>query len=67
MSIDVIPTGAAIGAEVRGVNLAQPLDDATFAAVDSAYNTHGVIFFRDQGLTPLQQVACETIAPASKV
>jgi taurine dioxygenase len=57
MSIEVIPTGAAIGAEIRGVNLAQPLDDATFAAVENAYNTRGVIFFRDQGLTPSQQVA----------
>jgi taurine dioxygenase len=57
MSFEVIPTGAAIGAEIRGVNLAQPLDDATFAAVENAYNTHGVIFFRDQGLTPSQQVA----------
>jgi taurine dioxygenase len=57
MSIEVIPTGAAIGAEIRGVNLAQPLDDATFAAVEHAYNTRGVIFFRDQGLTPFQQVA----------
>jgi taurine dioxygenase len=57
MSIEVIPTGAAIGAEIRGVNLAQPLDRATFAAVEDAYNTYGVIFFRDQSLTPSQQVA----------
>ena len=57
MSIEVIPTGAAIGAEISGVNLAQPLDNATFAAVENAYNTRGVIFFRDQGLTPSQQVA----------
>ena len=48
MSVEVIPTGAALGAEIRGVNLAQPLDDATFAAVEHAYNTRGVIFFRDQ-------------------
>ena len=27
----IIPTGAALGAEIRGVDLAQPLDDATFA------------------------------------
>jgi len=57
MSIEVIPTGAAIGAEISGVNLAQPLDNATFAAIENAYNTRGVIFFRDQGLTPSQQVA----------
>ena len=52
-----MPIGAAIGAEIRGVNLAQPLDDATFAAVENAYNTHGVVVSRDQGLTPSQQVA----------
>ena len=57
MSIEVIPTGAAIGAEIRGVDLSQPLNDATFAAIDDAYNRHGVIFFRDQHVTPPQQVA----------
>jgi taurine dioxygenase len=57
MSIEVIPTGAAIGAEIRGVNLAHPLDDATFAAIEKAYDNLGVIFFRSQSLTPPQQVA----------
>jgi len=57
MSIEVIPTRAALGAEIRGVNLAHPLDDATFAAIEHAYNIHGVIYFRNQGLTPPQQVA----------
>src|SRR6266849_5543915 len=57
MSIEVISTGAALGAEIRGINLAQPLDDATFAAIERAYNDHGVIFFRDQQVAPPQQVA----------
>ena len=57
MSIEVIPTGAALGAEIRGINLPKPLDDATFAAIDRAYYDHGVIFFRDQQITPPQQVA----------
>src|SRR5258707_5697881 len=57
MAIEIIPTGDALGAEFRGIDLAQPLDDATFAAIDRAYNEHGVIFFRDQRLTPPQQVA----------
>jgi hypothetical protein len=43
MSIEVIPTGAALGAEIRGINLAKPLDDAAFAAIVRAYNDHGVI------------------------
>ena len=57
MSIEIIPTGAALGAEIRGIDLAQSPDDTTFAAIDRAYNEHGVIFFRDQRLTPPQQVA----------
>src|SRR5215469_8848103 len=57
MSIEVIPTGAALGAEIRGVALAGPIDDATFGAIEDAFNRHGVIFFRDQHLTPPQQVA----------
>ena len=52
MSIEVIPTGAVLGAEIRGINLAKSLDDATFAAIERAYNDHGVIFFRDQQITP---------------
>ena len=57
MSIEIIPTGAALGAEIRGVDLAHPLDDATFAAIERAYDTHGVIYFRGQRLTSQQQVA----------
>jgi len=33
MSIEIVPTGAALGAEICGVNLARPIDDETFAAV----------------------------------
>src|SRR5260370_24024317 len=57
MSIEIIQTGAALGAEIRGINLARAIDDETFAAIERAYNEHGVIFFRDQRLTPPQQVA----------
>jgi taurine dioxygenase len=57
MSIEIIPTGAALGAEIRGVDLAKPIDDAMFAVIERAYNEYGVIFFRDQQITPPQQVA----------
>ena len=56
MLIEIVPTGAALGAEIRGLDLACPLDDTTFAAIERAYNEHGVIFFRDQHITPPQQV-----------
>jgi len=57
MSIEVVPTGAALGAEIRGVDLSHPLGDNVFAVIERAYDEHGVIFFRDQRLTPPQQVA----------
>jgi len=57
MSIEVIPTGAALGAEICAVDLSQPLGDNVFAVIERAYDEHGVIFFRDQRITPRQQVA----------
>ena len=57
MSIEVIPTGAALGAEIRGVDLAKPIDDDTFAVIERTFNEYGVIFFRGQQITPQQQVA----------
>ena len=50
-NIRVKPLTVAIGAEIEGVDLSQPLSDDTFAAVHKALMDHNVIFFRDQDLT----------------
>ena len=55
--IEVVPMDAPIGAEVRGADLSRPLDADTFARIDDAYNRHTVLVFRDQKLTPQQQIA----------
>ncbi len=47
-NIRVKPLTAAIGAEVDGDDLAQPLCEATFDALHQALMAHQVIFFRDQ-------------------
>jgi taurine dioxygenase len=47
--IDVIPTGAALGAELRGVDLRR-IDDADFAIIHRAWIDHQVLLFRDQHL-----------------
>ncbi len=57
MRIEIIPAGAAIGAEIRGVDLAHRVDDDVFAAIEHAFDGYGVVFFRDQRITPQQQVA----------
>ncbi|HSE91884.1 MAG TPA: TauD/TfdA family dioxygenase [Methylomirabilota bacterium] len=46
-----------LGALVEGVDLARPLDDATFGAVFDAFQEHSVLVFRDQRLTDEQQMA----------
>jgi taurine dioxygenase len=46
-----------MGAEIDGVDLAHELDEATFGAVHQALLDHGAIFFRDQDITPAQQMS----------
>ncbi|MBX3479718.1 MAG: TauD/TfdA family dioxygenase, partial [Caulobacter sp.] len=56
-SLTIRRLAGALGAEISGVDLSTPLDDATIAQIRAALNTHQVIFFRDQTLTPQQQLA----------
>lgn len=49
---DVVPLSAVMGAEIRNVDLAQPLSEATLAIVDRAFVEHHVIAFPGQSLTP---------------
>jgi taurine dioxygenase len=46
-----------IGAEIAGIDLSRPLPDRQFHEVERALAENGVIFFRDQRITPDQQVA----------
>ncbi len=56
-TLTVAPTGAALGAEIGGVDLSRPLDDETFRAIHAAWIDHGVLVFRDQRLTDADFVA----------
>ncbi|HEY7476492.1 MAG TPA: TauD/TfdA family dioxygenase, partial [Vicinamibacterales bacterium] len=56
-SVSVHPLTPAIGAEIGGVDLRQPLDPERVNAVRDALTTHQVIFFRDQDLSVEQHVA----------
>lgn len=51
MAIEVIPTGAALGAEVRGIDLTAPLPPETFDAIQQAWYDHTVLLFRGQKLS----------------
>lgn len=55
--ITVTRIGKHLGAEISGVDLSQPLDDNTFAQIANAFFDNEVAFFRNQNLTPAQQIA----------
>jgi taurine dioxygenase len=54
--IEIVTCGNTIGAEVRGVDLAQPMSDETFNSSNSALNECAVLCFRQQHLTEPQYI-----------
>ena len=51
MALDIVVSGQACGAEVRGVELSGPLDDETVAEIRRAWLAHKVLVFPDQRLS----------------
>jgi taurine dioxygenase len=63
-TIEVVPTGPVVGAEIRGLDLAAPLGEAEVETVRRALWDRGVVFLRDQDITPEQHIAfAERFAP----
>ncbi len=56
-SLEINPIAGALGAEIHGLDLADPLDDVTFQQIHQALLDYSVVFFRDQKITPEQQLA----------
>ena len=50
MNLDITLISEALGAEVAGLDLREPLDAATVAAIEDAWHEHIVLVFRDQDL-----------------
>ena len=46
-----------LGAEVSGVDLSAPYDDTVITEIRAAWHEHLVLFFRDQEITPDDQLA----------
>ncbi len=55
--MEVRRVAGALGAEVHGVDLGQPLSEDAVAEIRQTWLDHLVIFFRDQPLTPAQFMA----------
>ena len=55
-TITVTPLSPALGGEISGVDIATGVSDEQFAEIRQAFTDYGVIFFRDQDLTPDQHI-----------
>ena len=54
--IEIHPLSGAVGAEIHGVDIANGLSTVVFEEVQHAFSDFGVIFFRNQDLTPEQHI-----------
>jgi taurine dioxygenase len=48
--LSIEPTGAALGATVRGIDLGKPVDNESFSQIILALGRHGVLRFPDQAI-----------------
>jgi alpha-ketoglutarate-dependent 2,4-dichlorophenoxyacetate dioxygenase len=56
MTLALRPLHAHVGAEILGVDIRR-IDDAAFAAIADAFETHSVLLFRDQSIDDEAQIA----------
>jgi len=57
VAIAITPLHPLFGAEIGGVDLCAPLDDATFGAIRGALDEYSLLVFHDQALDDARQVA----------
>ena len=57
MPITIRPLTPVFAAEITHVDLTRPLDDATFAEVENAFETYSILVFPRQNLTDAMQIA----------
>jgi alpha-ketoglutarate-dependent 2,4-dichlorophenoxyacetate dioxygenase len=54
--LTVTPLHSGFAAEISGIDITRPLDDATFERVAVAFDDYSVLVFRGQALTDEQQM-----------
>ena len=56
-SLVTIPSGAALGVDIEGIDLSQPVDDRSLRRIIDAWHEHLVLRFRGQDITERQFVS----------
>jgi len=55
-TIKAVPASREVGAEISGVDIAAGISDEQFSELKQAFSDYGVIFLRDQDITPDQHI-----------
>ncbi len=56
-TIQATPLSSALGAEISGIDIARGISDEQFSELRQAFVDYGVIFLRDQQISPEQHIA----------
>lgn len=64
--VRVIPSGAAVGAEIQGVDLSRPVPEATKAILRQAWSDHLVLLWRNQTLPDISFLDAAAIFGATR-
>ena len=54
--IDAKPISGSVGAEISGIDLKKEITKEQFNEIRNAFARYGVIFFRDQSLSPIEEI-----------
>lgn len=57
MTLAINPLHPLFGAEIKDIQVCDPMDGATFAAIRAAFETYSIVLFRDQKLDDDGQIA----------
>ncbi|MFM1815684.1 MAG: hypothetical protein RLZ98_2379 [Pseudomonadota bacterium] len=55
--MEIVPTNAALGASIHGLDISRPIADDLFASVLDAFHRHQVLVFKNQDVSPEAQIA----------
>lgn len=56
-TLQIVRKGSCLGAEIKGVELTQPIDDATFGQIERTFYDESVIVFRNKNISEEQHIA----------
>jgi taurine dioxygenase len=60
-SLEIIPSGAPVGAEIKGIDFSKPVPDDVKAALNQAWDDHIALVFRDQEMSQGDLVAASDV------